>query len=111
MERAVEKTLTTSEGQSLNPLCGTSKFHSMDIVKLDADARCSTHWRYQKGTQKKTSGWFKTKIVSSWSPLMRGRPRPRRGGDHPRRASDGEGMLSRVTFMLTTSTQSRIIYS
>ena len=28
--------LITSKGQGLNPLCGTNKFHSIDIVKLDA---------------------------------------------------------------------------
>ena len=32
--RALELDLITSKGQSLNPLCGTSKFHSMDIDKL-----------------------------------------------------------------------------
>jgi hypothetical protein len=34
--RALELDLITSKGQSSNPLCGTYKFHSMDIVKLDA---------------------------------------------------------------------------
>ena len=34
--RALELSLITSKGQRSNPLCGTYKFHSMDIVKLDA---------------------------------------------------------------------------
>ena len=34
--RALEHDLITSKGQGSNPLCGTYKFHSMDIVKLDA---------------------------------------------------------------------------
>ena len=34
--RALAKTLKTSRGQSLNPLSGTLKFRSIDIVKLDA---------------------------------------------------------------------------
>jgi hypothetical protein len=34
--RAMELDLIKSKGRGLNPLCGTCKFHSMDIVKLDA---------------------------------------------------------------------------
>ena len=34
--RALAYTFLTSKGQSSNPLRGTSKFRSMDIVKLDA---------------------------------------------------------------------------
>jgi hypothetical protein len=34
--RAVPKILITSRGQSSNPLSGTFKFCSIDIVKLDA---------------------------------------------------------------------------
>ena len=34
--RALALDLITSKVQSLNPLCGTYKFHSMDMVKLDA---------------------------------------------------------------------------
>ena len=36
MDRALELDLITSKGQGSNPLCGTNKFLSMDIVKLDA---------------------------------------------------------------------------
>jgi hypothetical protein len=34
--RALEFILITSKVQCSNPLCGTYKFRSMDIVKLDA---------------------------------------------------------------------------
>ena len=34
--RALELDLITSKGRGSNPLCGTYKFHSMDIVKLNA---------------------------------------------------------------------------
>ncbi len=36
MVREQELDLITSKGQGSNPLRGTNKFHSMDIVKLDA---------------------------------------------------------------------------
>ena len=36
MVRALELDLITSKGQGSNPIRGTNKFHSMDIVKLDA---------------------------------------------------------------------------
>ena len=36
MVRALELDLITSKGQGSNPLRGTNKFHSMNIVKLDA---------------------------------------------------------------------------
>ena len=36
MIRAQELDLITSKGQGWNPLRGTNKFNSMDIVKLDA---------------------------------------------------------------------------
>ena len=36
MVRALELDLITSKDQGSNPLSGTYKFHSMNIVKLDA---------------------------------------------------------------------------
>ena len=47
VDRALERDLITSKGQGLNPLCGTYKFYSMDIVKLDEVQL----YRYQRSSK------------------------------------------------------------